>query len=118
MRFLQPAIGWWLLAVMAGIGLLRWSLRRRFVASTTVRWLDARAYRASRARRLPLAAVLATAVLVGLALMTPVIPYSEAAVQSRGLDIVMVLDLSSSMQEEMDPASVEARLKQKVRAAK
>jgi Ca-activated chloride channel family protein len=40
-----------------------------------------------------------------------VLPYSEAAVQSRGLDIVMVLDLSSSMQEEMDVASVEARLK-------
>jgi Ca-activated chloride channel family protein len=112
MRFLQPAVGWWLLAAMAGIGLLRWSLRRRFVASTTVRWLDARAYRASSVRRLPLAGVLAAAVLVAFALMTPVLPYSEAAVQSRGLDIVMVLDLSSSMQEEMDAAVVEARLKQ------
>ncbi len=111
MRFLQPAVGWWLLASMAGVGLLRWSLRRRFVASTTLRWLDARAYRASRVRRLPLVGVLATAVLVALALMTPVLPYSEAAVQSRGLDIVMVLDLSSSMQEEMDAANVEARLK-------
>jgi Ca-activated chloride channel family protein len=111
MRFLQPAVGWWLLAAMAGVGLLRWLLRRRFVASTTVQWLDARAYRASRVRRLPLAGVLATAVLVAFALMTPVLPYSEAAVQSRGLDIVMVLDLSSSMQEEMDPSSVENRLK-------
>jgi Ca-activated chloride channel family protein len=96
---------------MAAAGLGRWSLRRRFVASTTVRWLDASAYRVSSVRRLPLAGVLVTAVLVAFALMKPVLPYSEASVQSRGLDIVMVLDLSSSMQEEMDPASVEARLK-------
>src|SRR5258708_37103666 len=33
--------------------------------------------------------------------MQPVIPYSQADVQSRGLDIVLLLDLSSSMQEEM-----------------
>jgi Ca-activated chloride channel family protein len=111
MRFLQPAAGWWLLATMAAVGLLRWAGRRRFVAATTVRWLDTRAYRASSVRRLPLAGVLAAAVLVGVALMEPVLPYSEATVLSRGLDIVMVLDLSSSMQEEMDPASVEARLK-------
>jgi Ca-activated chloride channel family protein len=111
MRFLQPAAGWWLLATMAAVGLLRWAGRRQFVAATTVRWLDTRAYRASSIRRLPLAGVLAAAVLVGVALMEPVLPYSEATVLSRGLDIVMVLDLSSSMQEEMDPASVEARLK-------
>jgi Ca-activated chloride channel family protein len=96
---------------MTAVGLLRWSVRRRFIASTTVRWLHARAYRVSSVRRLPLAGVLATAALVGIALMEPVVPYSEATVLSRGLDIVMVLDLSSSMQEEMDPASVEARLK-------
>jgi Ca-activated chloride channel family protein len=33
--------------------------------------------------------------------MQPVIPYSQADLQSRGLDIVLLLDLSSSMQEEM-----------------
>jgi Ca-activated chloride channel family protein len=111
MRFLQPAIGWWLLAALAAVGLLRWKLRRRFAASTTVRWLTAGRYRASPVRRLPLVVVVIAAVLIGVALMEPVLPYSEANVQSRGLDIVMVLDLSSSMQEEMDLARVEQRLK-------
>jgi Ca-activated chloride channel family protein len=111
MRFLDPALGWWLLGAMALIALLRWRLHRQFVASTTVRWLSARVYRASIVRRLPLLVVLVTAALIGLALMEPVLPYSEATVQSRGLDIVMVLDLSSSMQEEMDLARVEDRLK-------
>src|SRR5438445_13671345 len=36
--------------------------------------------------------------------MEPVLPYSDSQVQSRGLDIVMVLDLSSSMQEPMERA--------------
>jgi Ca-activated chloride channel family protein len=111
MRFLDPALGWWLLAAMAIVALLRWRLHRQFVASTTVRWLSAGVYRASIVRRLPLFVVLIAAALIGLALMEPVLPYSEATVQSRGLDIVMVLDLSSSMQEEMDPSKVEDRLK-------
>src|SRR4029079_7715497 len=37
----------------------------------------------------------------GLALMQPVIPYSQTDLSSRGLDIVLLMDLSSSMQEEM-----------------
>ena len=97
---------------MAAVALLRWRLRRRqYMASTTVRWLSGHVYHASVVRRLPLAIVAVSATLIGLALMEPVLPYSEANVQSRGLDIVMVLDLSSSMQEEMDLASVEARMK-------
>ncbi len=43
--------------------------------------------------------------------MEPVLPYSEGEVRSRGLDVVMVLDLSSSMQEEMEPPSMEALAK-------
>lgn len=111
MRFLQPAVGWWVIGTLTALALLRWRLRGRFVASTTVRWLHAHVYRASMVRRLPVAIVLVTAALIGLALMEPVLPFSEATVQSRGLDIVMVLDLSSSMQEEMDASLVEARLK-------
>jgi Ca-activated chloride channel family protein len=46
--------------------------------------------------------MLASLALIGVALMEPVLPYSQGEVQSRGLDIVMVLDLSSSMQENME----------------
>lgn len=72
------------------------------MAATTVRWLNSPVYRASLLRRAPLVAVLASLGLIGVALMEPVLPYSQAEVQSRGLDIVMVLDLSSSMQESME----------------
>ena len=101
MRFLHPEFGWWVLAAVAGLSVLRWRVKRRFVASTTVRWLAARRYRASWVRRLPLAVLAAGVLLLGGALMEPVLPYSQAEITSRGLDIVIALDLSSSMLEEM-----------------
>src|SRR5262245_19268212 len=101
MRFLRPEFGWWLLAGAAVVGVLRWRARRLFVASTTVRWLAAPQYRASALRRLPLVVLVAGLALLGAALMDPVLPYSQTEIRSRGLDIVIVLDLSSSMLEEM-----------------
>jgi Ca-activated chloride channel family protein len=100
-RFLHPDIGWWMLAAVAAVGILRWRSRRPFVASTTVRWLAAPACRASRLRRLPLGVLVAALLLLGGALMQPVLPYAQTEITSRGLDIVIALDLSSSMLEEM-----------------
>jgi len=101
MRFLHPELGWWIAAALAAIAMVRWRARGRFVGSTTVRWLAAPAYRASVLRRFPLALLAAAGVLLGGALMQPVLPYSQVEITSRGLDIVIVLDLSSSMLEEM-----------------
>ncbi len=101
MRFLHPEFGWWTLAAVAALGVLRWRVKRRFVASTTVRWLAAPRYRASWIRRLPRAVLAIAVVLLGCALMEPMLPYSQAEITSRGLDIVIALDLSSSMLEEM-----------------
>ena len=101
MRFLHPELGWWMFAAFAVLGVLRWRVNRRFIASTTSRWLVGPAYRASRLRRLPSAVLVIAMLLLGCALMEPVRPYSQAVVTSRGLDIVVALDLSSSMLEEM-----------------
>ena len=101
MRFLHPEFGWIVLAAVAAVALLRWRLRRRFVASNTVRWLASPQYRASIVRRLPAAILVVALLLVGAAVMQPVLPYSQAEITSRGLDIVIALDLSSSMLEEM-----------------
>ena len=90
-----------MLAAIAVLGVLRWRMRRRFVASTTVRWLEASHYHASWFRRLPSTVLAFVILLIGCALMEPVLPYSQAAISSRGLDIVIALDLSSSMLEEM-----------------
>ena len=101
MRFLHPELGWWLVAAFAAVLVLRWRARRAFAASTTVASID-RASRISFLRGLPFVTLAAALALTGLALMDPVLPYSEAEISSRGLDIVIVLDLSSSMQEPME----------------
>jgi len=94
-----------MLAALAAVWLLRWSTHRRLGTATTVPWVFARVHRASWIRRLPAAVLLLALLLLGGALLDPVIPYSEAEVQSHGLDIVIALDLSSSMEEQMEPAA-------------
>src|SRR6476469_9617595 len=101
MRFLRPELASWLVGALAIAAIVRWRAGRRFAASSTVRWMRARHYRASIVRRLPIALLIGSLVLVGLALMEPVIPFTQADVESRGLDIVVVLDLSSSMEEDI-----------------
>src|SRR5438874_3413533 len=101
MRFLHPEFGWIVFAALAAVAILRSRVRRRFVASTTVRWLASPRYEASLLRRLPLALLAIALLLLGVAVMEPVLPYSQAEITSRGLDIVIALDLSSSMLEEM-----------------
>lgn len=104
MRFLHPEIGSWIGVGLALAWLVYWRLkRRRYVAAATVRWLGARRYRASIFRRLPVMLLVVALALTGVAMMEPVIPYSQTEVQSRGLDIVVVLDLSSSMEEDVVP---------------
>jgi hypothetical protein len=101
MRFLHPEYAWWLVAAFAIVALLKWRVRWRFAAFTAVLPSRRFPYRASLFRRLPFAVLALAAALAGLALMQPVIPYSQADLSSKGLDIVLLLDLSSSMQEEM-----------------
>ena len=103
MRFLHPQLVWWLVAAFAAVVLVRWRGRRAFAAAATLRWID-RSSRATIVRRLPFVTLVAALALTACALMDPVLPYSESQIQSRGLDIVVVLDLSSSMQEEMERA--------------
>jgi Ca-activated chloride channel family protein len=100
-RFLLPQAGVWLAITFALVALLKWRLRWRYAAFGAAVPLKRFAFRASPLRRLPFAALAVAAACASLAIMQPVIPYSQADLQSRGLDIVLLLDLSSSMQEEM-----------------
>ena len=101
MRLLHPEYAWWLLAALGAVALLKWRVRWRFAAFTAILPTRRSPYRASVFRRLPFAVLAVAAALAGLALMQPVIPYSQTDLSSKGLDIVLLLDLSSSMQEEM-----------------
>jgi Ca-activated chloride channel homolog len=100
-RFLYPELGWWVLGGFLTVALLKSGIRWRFAAFTAVLPSRRFPFRASIVRRLPFVALAVAAALAGLAIMQPVIPYSQADLQSRGLDIVLLMDLSSSMQEEM-----------------
>ena len=101
MRFLRPELGWWVLGAFVAIAVLKSGIRWRFAAFTAVLPSRRFPFRASIVRRLPFLVLAIAAAFGGLAMMQPVIPYSQADLQSKGLDIVLLMDLSSSMQEEM-----------------
>jgi Ca-activated chloride channel family protein len=100
--FQHPEAAWALVA--AALFLLLWRLFRRphFVAIGTAAMLMTRA---SRVRRLPVVLGVAGFGAIVIALMDPVLPYAEERVESRGVDIALVLDLSSSMEEMMGSSS-------------
>jgi Ca-activated chloride channel homolog len=102
MRLLHPELAWWMLGAIALVLIVRWRLRSRLGAAIATPWIFGRAYRASPLRRLPAAMLVVALLLIGIALLDPVLPYSESQIHSQGLDIVIALDLSSSMQEQMD----------------
>jgi Ca-activated chloride channel homolog len=98
MYFMRPDYGWWLLVALAVLLVIWWKKPGRYAASTTTGWFDS-ASRASLLRRMPSLTLLAALGFTGLAFMQPGLPFAETKVTSRGLDLVMVLDLSSSMLE-------------------
>jgi len=100
-RFLHPEIAWWLAGLLAAAIALRVFSRRRVGLATTTTWVFERSHRASLVRRVPAIVFLAGLLLLGGALMDPVLPLAEREVRSQGLDIVIALDLSSSMEEQM-----------------
>jgi Ca-activated chloride channel homolog len=102
MRFLHPELAWWFAALMAVGIALRALTRRRLGLATASPWVFDPLYRASLVRRAPALIFLIALSLLGGALMDPVVPFAETDVQSRGLDIVIALDLSASMEEQMN----------------
>ncbi len=107
--FLQPQVA--LVLPLVAIALMAWRMlwRRRYVAFSAVTLFAGLRHRPSLVRRLPGVFVIVAAGWMIAALAEPVIPHSESVIQSQGLDIVLCLDLSSSMQEIMnDPRIVRA----------
>jgi Ca-activated chloride channel family protein len=97
--FLHPEVLW--LAPALAAGWLVWFLlrRRRFVAFSSISDLQALRHRPSPLRRLPRFLLAVSLVLTVVAAMEPVLPFAESRVHAEGLDIVLVMDLSSSMAE-------------------
>ena len=100
-ELLRPEYLWVLPVTLAAIVVWRLSFRRRAYAVFPLTVLLPRAARASRLRHAPLLIAAAAVPCMAIALSEPVLPSYDAALTSRGLDVVLVLDLSSSMGEVM-----------------
>ena len=106
MGFLRLDLWWLVPAVFVTIVLIRLLLRRPALPFTRVSLLKGAKYRASPARFMPLGMLALSLGIAIVALMEPVIPYSERQVEAEGLDIVFVIDLSLSM---YDPLGLKDR---------
>jgi Ca-activated chloride channel homolog len=103
--FHRPEAAWVIVPALF-VFLIVWARRRRHYAAVATHALLAPAiYRASLLRMLPAAIGSLGLVAMVLALMDPVVPYGEERIESVGLDIAVVLDLSSSMEEVMGKGS-------------
>lgn len=102
--FQRPEV-FWLLGLLALPMVVRLAGRRRTFLGVATGRLLTRSLRASRLRGLPVAILALAYAAVVAALAEPVVPVREQRVSSMGLDIAMVLDLSSSMEEVMGGAS-------------
>jgi len=78
-----------------------WWRRRHYVVLPTAHLLPPGAFRPSIFRRLPLLFALLGIAATAVALAEPVVPHSTENLESLGIDIMLVLDLSSSMNTEM-----------------
>jgi Ca-activated chloride channel family protein len=102
LTFQQPGVVWVAIPVILVAGLVwRWRSRRTYLSFSTADWIHHLRHSPSAVRRLPVIATGAALGLILVALMDPVVPYSEMQVSAEGLDIVLVVDLSSSMLEAM-----------------
>ncbi len=75
--------------------------RRYYVALPTAALVPPHAWRPTALRRLPLVVGMGAIAATAVALAEPVVPHTTADLRSRGIDIVLVMDLSSSMNTEM-----------------
>ena len=102
MIFSAPERLIYLLPLVALVLLLAWKRRKPSIVHPFLLQLAKRLRPASRWIYLPRALeVLALAVLIP-ALLSPVLPLARYAVSNEGLDIILVIDLSSSMEEPID----------------
>jgi Ca-activated chloride channel family protein len=92
----------YLLPLAALVLLLAWKRKKPYITHPLLVQIAARLRPASRWIYLPRALeMLALAVLLP-ALLSPVLPLARYAVSNEGLDILLTVDLSSSMEEPMD----------------
>jgi len=103
--FLHPEAAWAGAVAALFILAVRLFRRRHFAATANAAVLHQQPFRPSTIRHVPAVLAIASVALVVIALMDPVRPLSSELFVTRGVDIAIVLDLSSSMEELMGTAA-------------
>jgi Ca-activated chloride channel family protein len=102
MKFARLDLLWIFIPLISFVLIVRWRRRKSHFTHPLLFYLKTRIRPASLTVYLPkFLEVIALGFLL-VALLDPVLPYSERLVAKQGLDIIMVMDLSSSMQEPID----------------
>ena len=99
MQFAQFNALYILIGVFLSLALIQWLKRRHYLAHSLVSHSILTSMRPSYLRFLPRIFFFFGVLAAGIAVMEPRITFREAITELEGLDIVVVVDLSSSMQE-------------------
>lgn len=102
MKFARLDLLWVLIPLIASVLAVRWRRPRSYFTHPLLHYLKTRIRPASRLVYLPRFLELLSLGLLVVALLDPVLPASQRLIAKKGLDIIMVVDLSSSMQEPID----------------
>ena len=115
MQFARLDLLWISLAIIGVVLLIRWRRRKNYFVHPLLFYLKPHLRPASPLVFLPKFLEYVALGFLVVALLDPVLPYAERLVAKQGLDIVMVLDLSSSMQEPIDLKGSLERLRQGIK---
>ena len=102
MIFTRLDLLWFLVPALVLVLVIRWRKKKTYFTHPLVFYLQTRIRSASRFVYLPRFLEFLALGLLILAVLDPVLPSADHFVVNRGLDVVLVLDLSSSMQEPID----------------
>jgi Ca-activated chloride channel family protein len=102
MKFARLDLLWFLMPVIFFLLLIRWRKRKGYFTHPLLFYLKTQIRPASRLVYFPRFLELLSLGFLVVALLDPMLPSAERLIAKRGLDIMMILDLSSSMQEPID----------------
>jgi Ca-activated chloride channel family protein len=102
MIFTRLDLLWFLVPALVLLLIIRWRKKPTYFTHPLVPYLQTRIRPASRFVYLPRYLEFMALAFLIVAVLDPVLPWADHLVVKQGLDIVLVLDLSSSMQEPID----------------
>ena len=102
MKFARLDLLWVLAPLVAVVLVVRWRRPRKYFTHPHLLYLKSRIRSASRLVYLPRYLEFLAMGLLIVAVLDPVLPASQRLIAKKGLDLIMVVDLSSSMQEPID----------------